>query len=106
MKGDIITDRDTYIQKLKAKIDDWNGEIAQVEKRLEGASEHAKIEAEEKLAELRRYRDDAQARLKELEQETGDAWDKVRERTDAAWESIQRGFTEALDRIRGGDARR
>lgn len=94
--------RDEFMKELKTRIEEWNNEISQVEQNLKNASEHARIETEEKLNELRRYRDDARARLAEVEQQSEDAWQAARDRTEAAWNKLNDGFRRILDRARGG----
>jgi chromosome segregation ATPase len=96
-----MTDRDSFAEKLKTKIDEWNSEIAQVENRLEGASEHARIETEEKLAELRRYRDEARAKLSEIQEQSENQWQETRSRAESAWTALSDGFSRAMDSLRG-----
>jgi chromosome segregation ATPase len=45
--------KDTYIQKLKAKLDEWNATIDKLQAKADQAEAESKIEYEKQLADLR-----------------------------------------------------
>ena len=82
-----MSNREEYIEKTKAKLDQWNAEIDKMQARMEEAQADAKIEYQKQLKGMRKQRDEAEARLKEL-----------RESSDAAWEDISEAWTRAEER--------
>jgi hypothetical protein len=48
-----MSNRDAYVRKLKAKLDEWNAEIDKLQAKAELAEAEAKIEYEKQLADLR-----------------------------------------------------
>jgi uncharacterized coiled-coil DUF342 family protein len=69
------------VQKLKAKMDEWNAEIDKIETKADQADAEAKIEYHKQLKDLR-------AKHKDLE----DKIVAVQQTRDGAWEDLKQGF--------------
>jgi len=80
--------RDAYVEKTKAMIDQWNAEIDKLEAKTRAAQADAKIEYEKQLATLREQRDAAEVQM-----------DKARKASEAAWADMQAGFLKAWEDI-------
>lgn len=87
--------RDAYLEKLKAQLDEWSADIDVLEARARKVDADLRVKLNEQLAILRSRRDDAKARLAEIQGSAGDAWQELRKGGDDAWESIRRAFAEA-----------
>ena len=70
-----MIDRDAYVEKAKANIDKWNAEIDKMQANAKEAQADAKIKYEKQLAEMRKQRDEAEAKMKEAQQASDAAWD-------------------------------
>ena len=84
--------RDAYVEKLKAKLDEWNAEIDRLQAKSKNAEADARIEYEQKVGELRRLRDDARERLDHLKGAGSDAWDEMRSGFQEFWDHATRAF--------------
>ena len=56
-------DRDIFIQQTKAKLDEWNAEIAKQEALMRGAEADMKQKYRDQLDEMREQRDQFEAKL-------------------------------------------
>lgn len=83
--------RDEYVQKLKAQIDQWNAQMA----KWESASQEFRNKYLQQLDELQLRRDEALAQLRRLQDASGDAWRDMIRGADAALKSMQDAFEKA-----------
>jgi hypothetical protein len=90
-----MTDRDAYVQKLKAQLDQWNAEAAGWEAKAKGAQAHMKAEYEKQLAAVHSRRDEALYQLKLLQNASLDAWQDLMRGTEAAWKNMGEAFGKA-----------
>ena len=73
-----MTDRSAYIDKMKAKVDEWTADIEKMQAKAKGAQADARIEFDKQLAEMRKQRDEAQVKIKEAHEASDGAWDDMR----------------------------
>jgi chromosome segregation ATPase len=95
-----MKDRDIYVAKLKAKLDEWNAGIDKYEAQVREAQADAKIRYERQLAELKDKRDEAEAKLRALQLASTDAWETLRQGAEAAWHDMAQAFSKAAERFR------
>jgi SMC interacting uncharacterized protein involved in chromosome segregation len=50
-------DRDAYVQKMKAKLDEWNAELEKLSAKADVAEANAKLKYNEQIKMLRKQRD-------------------------------------------------
>ena len=83
--------RDEYVQKLKAQIDQWNAQMAQWEK----ASDEIKNKYLQQLDEARVRRDEAIAEMKRLQGASSEAWVQMMNGAETAFQAMQGAFERA-----------
>jgi lipid II:glycine glycyltransferase (peptidoglycan interpeptide bridge formation enzyme) len=91
-----MINRDEYVQKLKAQLDQWNAEAKKWEAKAEEATATMKAEYEKQLNTLHSRRDEAMYQLKLLQGASTDAWQDMMKGADQAWKGMQ----EAVNRAR------
>lgn len=64
-----MSEKSQYIEKAKAKLDQWNAEIDKMKAKIDEAEADAKIESQKQLNEMRAQRDEADAKLAEGEKD-------------------------------------
>lgn len=89
-----MTTRNEYVEQLKNSLDKWNADLGKWEAKARAAKTDMRIDYEMKLEDLRKRRDEAAAKLKELQASSGDAWKELKAGTDTAWAAMR----EALDK--------
>ena len=95
-----MSNRDEYIRKVKAKIDEWDAEIDKFSARAEAAQADAKIRYQEQLETLRKQRNENMERLRELQTASEGAWESVRKGMEDSWERMNKAFKDATERFK------
>jgi len=92
--------RDAYVQKLKAKMDEWNAEIDKIEAKADQAEAESKIEYEKQLEDLRAKRKDVEDKMAELQQAGDGAWEDLKAGIESAWDSLGNALKSAASRFK------
>jgi chromosome segregation ATPase len=95
-----MTEREQYIEKAKAKLDQWNEEIQEFRAKVAESDADAKTQYRRELDEMRAYRDQAEAKLKELHDASDEAWNDMKSGFDKAWDKISGAFDSAMSRFK------
>jgi len=90
-----MTSRDEYIEKLKAQLDQWNGEIARWETKTHEVQAEARAEYDKRLEAVRQQREQAMYQLRLIQSAAGDAWLELMRGTDEAWARMREAFDKA-----------
>lgn len=87
--------RDAYIQKLKAKIDEWNADIDKLTAKAEQVEADAKIKYQRQLEELRANRQDLEDKIEDLQSAGESAWEELKQGVESSWHSWKESFSKA-----------
>jgi len=88
------------VQKLKAKMDEWNAEIDKLAAKADQAEADAKIEYEKQLEDLRAKRKDVEDKMAELQQAGDGAWEDLKAGIENAWDSLGSALKSAASRFK------
>ncbi len=91
-----MSNRDAYVAKLKAQIDEWNAQLDRFEAQAKQTGENAKLSYDEQIKALHQQRELAKARFAEIQAASDEAWEDIKQGVDIAWTA----FKEGLDRAR------
>lgn len=83
--------RNTYVEKIKAKLDEWNADIAKLEAKARQQEADTQIKLMERIETLKKKR-----------KSTEDDLDKLRQAGDNAWQDLKTGVENAAASL--GDA--
>ncbi len=90
-----MTSRTEYLEKFKAKLDEWDVEIDKIEGSAREAQADAKAQYDEQLEALREMREDAQNKFTEMQSTTAEAWDVMTQGAEKAWQTWANAFEDA-----------
>ena len=76
--------RDAYVQKMKAKLDEWNADITKLEATARQRDADARADVQRRIEEL-----------KEKRKKVADDLDRLRRRGEDAWEDLKAGIDSA-----------
>ncbi len=68
-----MQDRDVYVEKMKAKLDEWNKDIDRLEAQAEGLKADAQTRFQHQLDELKTVRDETIQRIHAMQNASVDA---------------------------------
>lgn len=90
-----MSTKDEYIAKLKAQLDAWSADIDTLEAKTNLAKAEFSNQYAEQLLELKAKRDEATAKMLEVQNAAEDAWDELVKGGEEAWGSIVKAVAEA-----------
>lgn len=90
-----MTTRKEYVEQLKNKLDEWNVELAKWEEKARDKKNDLTIDYEMKLEDLRKKREDATAKFKEVQASSEEAWKDLMAGADSAWATMREAFDKA-----------
>lgn len=95
-----MTTRHEYIEQLKAKLDEWDSGLGKLEEKARVARNDVRIDYEMRLESLRKYRAEAELKLKELQGSSEEAWKSLSEGADAAWSTMRDALEKAASHFK------
>lgn len=96
-----MTNRDEYVEKLKAQLDQWNTQLATCESAAREATSEAKMELEKQIGIMRSRLDDMVFRMELLKGASTDAWQEIARGADEARKTMQDAFEKARFHFKG-----
>ena len=94
-----MTDKQTYIEKAEARMKQWDAEIDALKAKAQEAGADAKIEASERLEELKSQREAASQKLNELKASGDAAWEDTKDGFEGAWSRLSTALEKAQSRF-------
>jgi uncharacterized coiled-coil DUF342 family protein len=92
--------KEDYVQKLHAKIDEWNADIDRLKAKADQVEVDAKIEYQEQIQTLKSKRDEIETKISELSRSGEKAWEDLKAGVDLAWEAMNEAIKSAASRLR------
>jgi uncharacterized coiled-coil DUF342 family protein len=87
--------KDVYVQKLKAKIDEWNAEIDKLSAQANQSQADLKLRYLEQVEELKEKRNEAGAKLEALQEAGESAWDEIKDGLEESFHVWKDSFARA-----------
>jgi uncharacterized coiled-coil DUF342 family protein len=91
--------REAYVQKLKAKIDEWNADIDKLSAKARQAKAGKEAEYREQIETLRARRSELEKKLTELQQAGESTWQDLKKGVETSWEALKEGYAAAKERF-------
>ena len=95
-----MSKKDAYIQKLHAKIDEWNADIDKLNAKASQVEADSKIEYQKQIEVLKQKRSDIENKLSEISRSGEEAWNDLKAGIDLAWEAMNEAVKSATSRFR------
>jgi len=91
--------REAYVQKLKAKIEEWNADIDKLSAKAKQAKAEKKVEYQDQIETLRVKRAELERKMSEMQQASKSTWEDLKKGVETSWEALKEGYAAAKDRI-------
>ncbi len=95
-----MTNKEAHLQKMQAKLDEWDANINTMKAKASGASADAQIELNKQVDDLKSERSEMKQKYEELKDASEDAWEDIRDGAEAAWDRVALSFKNAKDRFK------
>ena len=90
-----MDNRDEYVEKMKAQLDQWNRQMATWEAASREATAEAKTELEKQMGIMKSRADDLVFRMELMKAASADAWQEIARGADDARKTMQDAFEKA-----------
>lgn len=94
--------RDAYVEKLKAKIDEWNVDIDKLESKAGTVKADAKVEYQKRIQELKAKREQLNSQLAKMSKAGGKAFEDLKAGAELAWKALGESIKSAKTRFKQG----
>ena len=95
-----MSKKDAYIQKLHAKIDEWNADIDKLTAKASQVEAESKIEYQKQIETLKNKRDEIEKKATEISRSGEEALDDLKAGIDLAWEAMSEAIKSATSRFK------
>jgi uncharacterized coiled-coil DUF342 family protein len=94
-----MPDKDAYVQKMHAKLDEWNAEIDELKAKADKAEAKSRFEYQKEIENLRERREDAKEKLTEISRSGEGAWEDLKSGIQNAVDSMEEALKSARSRF-------
>jgi len=91
--------KQAYVDKVQARLNEWDTEIEKLKARAEEAGADTKIMYYKQIETLRDEQREAQVKLDDLRAASNDAWQDMKAGVQHAWDSLERAAKDASSRF-------
>ncbi len=87
--------KEEFQKKLDTQLQEMDAKIAKLREKSGDLKDQAKVDWDQKMAELETKREVARAKLAEVRESSGEAWKDVQQGAQSAWDVLDKAFREA-----------
>ena len=94
-----MSDRSAYVDKLKARLDQWDAETDKLTAKAAEATADARIRLDHAIEDLKTHHKEAAQKAKEARDASDEAWEDLKDGFEAAMHKLSGAFKSARDRV-------
>jgi len=99
-KDHTMEDNDAYIQKLHARLNEWNAEIDKLKAKADKTAAESRIEFQTQLEKVQQKRTEAEKKLSEVREAGEGAWEDLKSGVQGAWDGMEQALKSARSRFK------
>ena len=84
-----MENRKEYIDRMAARLKEWDTELQKLEAKAELAKADVKASYNQQIKELRLKKGEAQQKLKKIQDAGEDAWEELKEGAEKSWKLFE-----------------
>ena len=88
--------RDSYVDKVRSKLDHWGAQVQQVQRESEKAGQKSRVVVQEHARTFEDLMQEARRKLENLRSTAGSEWEKLRPDVDHAVEDVRRSYRKLI----------
>ena len=94
-KDNDMSDKEIYLQKMRAQLDEWKADVDKLKAKASKASADARLEKNRQIEVLESKIEEGKTKLSELSIAGEDAWESLKEGVESAWDSLKSAVSDA-----------
>jgi uncharacterized coiled-coil DUF342 family protein len=98
-KEKIMPDKDAYVQKLHAKLEEWNAEIDKLKAKADQAEADSRVEYQKQIESLQQKRKDVESKIEEIAEAGEGALEELKSGVQGAWDSMEKALKAARSKF-------
>jgi uncharacterized coiled-coil DUF342 family protein len=91
--------KDLYVQKLHAKLDEWNAAIDKLKAKADRAEAESRVEYQNQIKYLQQRRREAEKKMAELQGAGKGAWKDLKAGVQLAWDAMEEAVKSARSKF-------
>jgi uncharacterized coiled-coil DUF342 family protein len=95
-----MTKKEAYVQKLAAELDVLQAKVDELNAHLKSSAADVQIKHSKLVDTVEEKFNAAKAKLKELNETGGEAWEHLKEGAESAWEILRTATSEAASKFK------
>jgi len=95
-----MSDRKIYIEKMSAKLKEWDSEIQKLEAKAGMLKADVKDKYQTEINQLSNKRKETQAKLEEIKNSGKESWTDLKDGFESAWRSLDAALKQAVSRFK------
>ncbi|MDA8060181.1 MAG: hypothetical protein M0Z37_07530 [Nitrospiraceae bacterium] len=92
--------KEAYKQKLNAQMKEWGAQINLLNAKIENKGADMRIKYAKELDAVKAKQEEVLQKIKELDEATGENWEKVKNTADQILDDLKTGLNNALSRLK------
>ncbi len=92
--------KEAYLEKLKAKMAEWQAEIDKLKAKAQQSKADAKIELEKRVGDLETRRQEVEKKMQELREASGSAWENIKAGAQRAYDNLDQAVRSAKEKFK------
>ena len=94
-----MADKDAYVKKMHAKLDEWNAEIDKLKAKADQAEAESRIEYQNQIEDLQDKRTEAKKKLSQVKEAGEGAWEDLKSGVQDAWDAMDKAVKSARSKF-------
>ena len=95
-----MADKDAYVKKMHAKLDEWNAEIDKLKAKADQAEAESRIEYQNRIEDLRDKRKEAEKKMSQVKEAGEGAWEDLKSGVQNAWDAMDKAVKSARSKFK------
>jgi len=92
--------KEAYKQKLNAQMKEWGAQINLLNAKIENKGADVRLKYSKELDAVKAKQDEVIQKIKELDEATGESWEKVKVTADQILNDLKAGVNNAISRLK------
>jgi chromosome segregation ATPase len=96
----MVDTKEAYLEKLQAKLAEWNAEIDKLKAKAAQSKADLKLEIEARIGDLSAHRQEMENKMQQLRQAGEGAWTDLKGGVQSAWDHLDEAFKLAIAKFK------